>query len=157
ASPERAAPPPLAVPLAPGASLQEGRFGVGRVLGRGGFSVTYLGSDQPRLTPVAIKEFFPDGCVRKGLTVQPTGAWTPASYREARQEFLREGLTLAKLDHPGIVKVHRAFEENNTAYLVMEYLKGEDLQELVDAGGALSEWQAVDYVRRVGEALEAIH
>jgi WD40 repeat protein len=156
-SPDCAAPPPLALPLAPGANLQDGRFGVGRVLGLGGFSVTYLGSDRPHRTPVAIKEFLPDRCVRNGATVQPIGLWTAESYRDARQEFLGEGLTLANLDHPGIVKVHRAFEENNTAYLVMEYLKGEDLQELVNAGGALSEWQAVDYVRRVGEALEVVH
>ncbi len=139
-------------------TLADGAFTVGKVLGQGGFGITYLGSDVRLRRPVAIKEFFPQGCVRQHTTVQPTGVWTLAAYAEARQRFVEEGQRLARLEHPGIVKIYTTFEANNTAYLVMEYIRGQTLAEvLVLRGGRLEEAEAVGYLQRVGEALEAVH
>lgn len=141
-----------------GSTLAGHAFTIGKVLGQGGFGITYLGGDTRLRRPVAIKEFFPQGCVRQQMTVQPTGAWTPATYAEARQRFLEEGQRLARLEHPGIVKIYAALEANNTAYLVMEYIRGQTLAEVLTLrGGRLEEAEALGYLQRAGEALEAVH
>jgi WD40 repeat protein len=75
-----------------------------------------------------------------------------------KQKFLDEARLLASLNHPGIVKVYDFFEENNTAYMVMEYLRGKSLAKLVEErGGALSEQEAVGYILKVCEALDVVH
>jgi uncharacterized protein with WD repeat len=75
-----------------------------------------------------------------------------------KQRFLDEARLLASLNHPGIVKVYDFFEENNTAYMVMEYLRGKSLAKLVEErGGALSEKEAVGYILKVCEALDVVH
>jgi serine/threonine protein kinase len=75
-----------------------------------------------------------------------------------KQKFLDEARLLASLNHPGIVKVYDFFEENNTAYMVMEYLRGKSLAKLVEErGGALSEKEAVGYILKVCEALDVVH
>src|SRR5947209_6704294 len=122
-----------ALPL--GTHLLGGAYRVGRVLGQGGFGITYLGSDTRLQRPVAIKEFFPQGCVRRAHSVQPSGVWTAASYGEAKARFIQEGQTLARFDHPGIVHVLSAHEENGTAYLVMEYVQGKTLAQRLDECG----------------------
>ena len=76
----------------------------------------------------------------------------------AKEQFVKEAQTIARFDHPGIVRVYTAFEENNTAYMVMEYLQGRTLAELLEAsGGALSEPEAITHVRAVGQALKEVH
>jgi serine/threonine protein kinase len=75
-----------------------------------------------------------------------------------KQKFLEEARLLASLNHPGIVKVYDFFEANNTAYMVMEYLRGKSLAKLVEErGGALSEKEAVGYILKVCEALDVVH
>jgi WD40 repeat protein len=75
-----------------------------------------------------------------------------------KQRFLDEARLLASLNHPGIVKVYDFFEENNTAYMVMEYLRGKSLAKLVEErGGTLSEQEAVGYILKVCEALDVVH
>ncbi len=144
--------------LSPGSRLARGAYTVGKVLGQGGFGITYLGSDTRLVRPVAIKEFFPENCRRQGTTVVSVGSWTSETYADAKQKFLLEGQTLAKFNHPSIVRVFYAFEENNTVYIVMEYLRGKTLAERVtEAGGRLDETEALTYVREVGEALQVIH
>lgn len=147
----------LAQALPVGIKLQGSTFSVGKVLGQGGFGITYLGSDVRLRRSVAIKEFFPTGCVRQGNTVYPTSSMTAADYQSVKDKFLEEARILAQFQHPGIVRVYNSFEENNTAYMVMEYLKGKTLLKLVEDRGSLRESEAVDYVERVGEALEVMH
>ena len=77
--------------LASGSLLHDQAYSVGKVLGQGGFGITYLGSDRRLRRPVAIKEFFQAGCVRQSATVVPAGEWTPATYAEACTRFLHEG------------------------------------------------------------------
>src|SRR3712207_6483907 len=89
--------------LPPGTQLQGGLYAVGKVLGQGGFGITYLGSDARARRPVAIKEFFPYGSGRNGLEVHPAGVLTAADYVATRTKFLDEARVLAQFSHPGIV------------------------------------------------------
>jgi serine/threonine protein kinase len=143
--------------LPPGTKLQGGMYSIGKVLGQGGFGITYLGGDIRARRPVAIKELFPYGSTRRGTNVHPFGGLPASEYAGARARFLDEARILARFDHSGIVDVYGTFEENNTAYMVMELLRGKTLGQLVADHGPLSERDAVGYIRRVGEALEAVH
>ncbi|MFN3651248.1 MAG: serine/threonine protein kinase [Armatimonadota bacterium] len=143
--------------LASGCRLQNGLFTVGRVLGQGGFGITYLGSDTHLQRPVAVKEFFPQGCVRQNQTVRPSGGLSPADFQESRTRFVEEARTLARFQHSGIVQVYSTFEENNTAYMVMECLKGKTLARLIEEHGTLPEREAIGYAEKVGQALAVVH
>src|ERR1051326_386926 len=85
--------------LHPGTKLQGAKFTVGKVLGQGGFGITYLGADTTLGRSVAIKEFFPQGCVRRGTTVCPSGTITGSDYRAAREKFVEEARVLAQFHH----------------------------------------------------------
>jgi serine/threonine-protein kinase len=144
--------------LSHGTELLSGVYQIKKVLGQGGFGITYQGIDTRLNRPVALKEFFPEGCWRQGTTVVSAGRWTVDTYSNAKQRFLQEGRTLGQFNHPGIVKVFYYFEENNTAYMVMEYLQGHTLAELlVQRGGKMSESEALQYIGKVGKALEVLH
>ena len=144
--------------LSPGACLASGEYRIEQPLGQGGFGITYQGTDTRLNRAVAVKEFFPEGCWREGSTVVSAGRWNSDTYSNAKQKFLLEGQTLGQFNHPGIVRVFYYFEENNTAYMVMEYLRGKTLAELLkQRKGKLSEAQALEHIAKVGEALEILH
>ncbi|MEL6500170.1 MAG: serine/threonine-protein kinase [Cyanobacteria bacterium J06623_1] len=144
--------------LSPGACLADGEYRIEQPLGQGGFGITYRGIDTRLNRAVAVKEFFPEGCWREGSTVVSAGRWNSDTYSSAKQKFLLEGQTLGQFNHPGIVQVFYYFEENNTAYLVMEYLQGKTLAEyLKQHQGKLSEAKALEHITKVGEALEILH
>lgn len=143
--------------LAPGFELAGGNYRVEDILGQGGFGITYRALDSRLHRPVAIKEFFPMGCRRATGRVTAGGSWNEESYREARQRFLDEGRTLARFDHPGIVRVFAAFEENSTAYIVMELIDGETLESLLARRGKLAVDEALDLGSRVALALKEVH
>lgn len=144
--------------LSPGACLASGEYRIKQPLGQGGFGITYQGIDTRLNRAVAVKEFFPEGCWREGSTVVSAGRWNLDTYSNAKQKFLLEGQTLGQFNHPGIVRVFYYFEENNTAYLVMEYLKGKTLTEfLKQRQGKLSQARALEHIAKVGEALEILH
>jgi serine/threonine protein kinase len=140
-----------------GTRLQSGRYSVGKVLGQGGFGITYLGGDTQARRAVAIKELFPYGSLRRGLEVEPAGSLSAADYATARDRFLQEAQILTRFQHPGIVDVYASFLENNSAYMVMELLRGRSLGALLEERGPLPQREAVDYIRRAGEALETVH
>ena len=146
--------------LQPGTTLQGGKYRIERMLGQGGFGITYLATDITLDRKVAIKEFFPkDYCARDGSASHLTiGTESAADFvQRLKAKFLKEVRNIAKLDHPGIIKIHTAFEENNTAYYVMDYIEGENLAEMVQRNGALPEQRAVAYIKRTGKALQYIH
>jgi len=150
---------PLALPLRTRLGEQ---FIVGRVLGKpGGFGITYLGWDLRLQTRVAIKEYLP----RELATREPNGVrvigHTPQEssvFREGLKRFLGEARTLARLDHPNIVRVRQFFGANQTAYLVMDYYEGLSLAEYVERqGGRLSEDTARSLMLPVLDGLKAVH
>lgn len=144
--------------LSPGTQLLNGVYQIEKVLGQGGFGITYQGIDQRLDRPVALKEFFPEGCWRQGTTVVSAGRWTSATYSNAKQKFLQEGQALGQFNHPGIVRVFYYFEENNTAYMVMEYLHGRSLTDLLaKREGKMTQKEALVYIEKVGQALEILH
>ncbi len=143
--------------LSPGACLASGEYRLEQPLGQGGFGITYKGIDTRLNRAVAVKEFFPEGCWREGSTVVSAGRWNLDTYSNAKQKFLLEGQTLGQFNHSGIVQVFYYFEENNTAYMVMEYLKGKTLAEFLRQREKLSEAVALKQISQVGEALEIIH
>ena len=139
--------------------LQNGKYRIIRVLGQGGFGITYLAENILLGKKVAIKEFFPkDFCGRDNTSHLTLGTQNNAdTVSKLKARFIKEAQNIAKLDHPGIVHIHDIFEENNTAYYVMDYIEGENLNEIVKRNGALPEGKAVVYIVKVGEALEYIH
>ena len=109
---------------------------IGRCLGAGGFGVTYLAKDLNLGLTVAIKEYFPSCWAYRRKDTQEVCAFPDQklAYEHGKGEFLCEGQRLAELeDLPHIVDVYTFFEENGTSYLVMRYLKGKTLEEMVQA------------------------
>lgn len=146
--------------LKSGALLRHETYRIEKILGQGGFGITYLATDLALDRLVAIKEFFPkDYCDRVGDTSHITlGTSSSAEFvSRLKAKFLKEARNIAKLDHPGIIKIHAAFEENNTAYYVMDYIKGESLFDKVKRQGPLSLDAALKYIKGIGSALEYIH
>jgi serine/threonine-protein kinase len=140
-----------------GTTLGGGRYTVGRVLGQGGFGITYQGSDTQLRRVVAIKELFPDGSSRRDAHVIAPGSLGLHGFAAARAGFLSEARTLAQFDDPGIVRVWDAFEENGTAYLVMEKLVGETLGAKLEREKKLAPTEVERFTFMLAEALEAVH
>ncbi len=125
-------------------------------MGQGGFGITYRAEHVLLGKTVAIKEFFPkEYCERDGVTgaVSAGTSNTADTVAKLRAKFLKEARNIAKLDHPGIVRVHDIFEENGTAYYVMDYIEGGSLSDC----GVMSVQEALDVVRKVGAALGYLH
>lgn len=146
-------------PLPDGTLLHQ-HYRVVAFLGQGGFGVTYRGSDEKVKRPVAIKEYFPLGCARQGNVVVH-GKHSLQEFNTLRQKFIEEARTIARLNHPAIVKVYDVFQENNTAYMVMEYIHGKTLFAILEEyhaqGMQLPEREAVQYIIQTCEALEVVH
>ena len=131
-----AAPTAPARNLPVGTHLQNGKYTLGRVLGEGGFGITYQGAHRHLKRTVAIKELFPDGAVRHGVSVSVSERQRRDFHME-KESVLEEARIISRLNSPHIVEVHDVFLENNTAYIVMEYLEGQSLQERIEAEGPL--------------------
>ena len=121
------------VTLRPGQVV--GRYHIVSVLGQGGFGITYRARDSELGREVAIKEYLPAALAirQDGTTVLPRSTSAAEDFAWGRDRFIAEGRTLAALHRvPGIVLVHDFLEANGTAYLVMELLSGQTLQEQVE-------------------------
>ena len=143
--------------LQSGTTLCSGKYKIERVLGQGGFGITYLAVQTGLNRLVAVKEFFmKDLCNRDAQTchVSVPSIGSRELVERFRQKFLKEAQTIAAFDHPNIVRIHDIFEENGTAYYVMENIDGGALS---DQHLPMSESVAVDYIRQVGKALAYIH
>ena len=145
----------------PQGSILYGRYIIGRVLGQGGFGITYLAQDYQTKERVAIKEFFPDTMATRtgGTTVTPFSGERGENFAYGRNTFLEEAKTMAEfLDNPNIVRVHSYFEENGTGYFVMEYLDGVSFQQYIkDHGGRISWEETLKIMLPVLDALSAMH
>ena len=148
------------ISLQTGTTLRGGTYRIDRVLGQGGFGITYLATDLSLDKHVAIKEFFPkDFCDRDSSTSHVTlGTQSTSDFvGRLKAKFLKEAKNIAKFDHPNIIKIHAAFEENNTAYYVMDFIEGASLSDRVKRTGPLSRATALDYVVKIGGALDYVH
>jgi len=143
--------------LPPGTKLRQGAYSVGRVLGQGGFGITYKGSHTLLRRLIAIKEFCPFGCIRRGTSLFPSTELSVEDFKNMKQRFIFEARTLARISHPSVPKAYDVFEENNTAYFVMEYLEGESLADILKRRQRLDEEEAIRYIIQVGEVLETVH
>ena len=142
-----------------GSLLQGGRYRIEKVLGQGGFGITYLGVQTNLEAKVAIKEFFmKDLCNRDSNTSQVTvgSVGSRETVDSFRQKFIKEARNIFRLKHRHIIPVIDVFEENGTAYYVMEHIGGGSLADKV-RGGALPEEDAVRYTRQVADALAFVH
>ena len=143
--------------LQPNTILQGGKYRIEKLLGQGGFGITYLAEQCLLKKKVAIKEFFiRDLCARDDTANVYTITQTDMVERY-RQKFFKEAQILARLNHPGIVRVTDIFEENETAYYVMDYVEGESLDKIIKRNGPLPEHTALPYISKVADALEYIH
>jgi len=172
--------------LKAGALLYGGKYRIEKSLGQGGFGITYLAEQTNLGRKVCIKEFFikeygertaspqidseetvitggvpssrpkdVDATVLTGVSaVTSAAAEIMGKYRE---KFVKEARTIARLDHPGIVRIHDVFEENGTAYYVMDFIEGENLNDMVKREGPLPEGRALGYIRQVADALSYVH
>ena len=148
--------------LQPNTTLQGGKYRIEDVLGQGGFGITYLATQVSLNRRVAIKELFIGGegqaiNDRRGNQVVVTNSANQQSFIQQKEKFKKEALRLAQLNHPNLVKVHEFFEENGTAYFVMDYIVGESLRTKLNREGRLSESLVLNYMRQILPALEAAH
>lgn len=146
--------------LKQGTQLQGGRYRIEKVLGQGGFGITYLGVQTSLDDKVAIKEFFMKDLCNRDANTSNVSVGSVGS-RELvdgfRNKFIKEARNIRKLKHNNIVSIIDVFEENGTAYYVMEYLPGGNLKTMVDENGALDENTAIAYIRDLAKALNEVH
>lgn len=146
--------------LAKGTLLFHGTYRIEGKLGQGGFGITYLATDVALDKYVAIKEFFPNTYCKRDTSTSRVGVATEGSREfvtKLKLKFLKEARNIAKLDHPNIVRLHAAFEENDTAYYVMDYIEGTPLSQIVKTHGPLDRCKAVEYATLIGNALVYLH
>ena len=139
-----------------------GRYTIEKVLGQGGFGITYLGMDELHKKKVAIKEFFPQGIVTRNIeyedTVTVTLVGEKENYDKGKERFLKEAQTMAMFSKDeGIVKALDFFEINNTAYIVMEYLEGVTLKQYLRENKRIDAEDLVELLVPLIEALDEIH
>ena len=146
--------------LKPGTKLQGGKYEIVRTLGQGGFGITYEATHTLFERKVAVKEFFMKDCCNRDMETSHVSVPSVGSKElvdKFKRKFIKEAKTIVELDHPNIVRVTDVFEENGTAYYVMENLPGGSLADKVKKEGPLSEAQAEKYIRQVADALAYIH
>ena len=146
--------------LKKGSNLNNGKYRILDVLGQGGFGITYLAEQTSLGRKVAVKEFFMrEHCNRDAETshVSVPSVGSREFVEKFRQKFIKEARTIASFNNRNIIRIHDIFEDNGTAYYVMEYLEGKSLKTLVDERGPLTENIALQYIREVADALSAVH
>jgi serine/threonine protein kinase len=134
-----------------------GKYRLERILGQGGFGITYQAFDESLNRRVAIKELFPEGSTRNGNTLIAASSLGANGFAQTKQRFLEEAQTLAQFNHPGIVKVFEVFEAHGTAYIVMEALTGETLGMRLARETKLSENGVKYLATEICAALEVVH
>lgn len=144
-------------------TILSGKYLVGKVIGEGGFGITYLGFDLNLELIVAIKEFYPNGFVTREANhssrVSLYSGKNEADVSKWREGFINEAKNLAKFSNlNGIVEVRDFFNENNTAYIVMEYIDGITLKQyLKQNGGKISVDKTLEMMEPVIRALSKVH
>lgn len=146
--------------LAPG-SILLGKYIVGKVIGKGGFGVTYLAYDAYSGRKAAVKEFFPYGVALRAAgtsTVTVSSMDNAGAFKLGAEKFYDEAKLVSRFNgNPNIVGVYEFFYENDTVYFAMEYLQGHTLKEHINKNGTISAPQALFIAQNVANALMAAH
>ena len=150
--------------------LQKGKYKLKQVIGQGGFGITYKGIWHTEVkgslgamrteVPVCIKEyFFKDYCVRDAYSfrVKVHSDTGKLLFDKFKEKLIKEAKILSEVHHPYIVNVLEVFEENNTAYIAMEYIAGNSLKDKLAKEGMLPEAEVLRYIHQIGGALQFVH
>ena len=156
--------------LPEGQILQHGKYKLTHAIGQGGFGITYKGVWNTEVkgplgtvkteVPVCVKEFFfKDYCYREAdsLAVKVHSETGKTLFNKFKEKLIKEAKILSEVHHHYIVNVLEVFEENNTAYITMEYIAGSSLKSILERDGVLPEALMLTYVRQIGEALQFVH
>ena len=148
--------------LLPAGTLVADRYEILEVIGQGGFGITYKAYDSVLDVPVAIKEYYPSGIASRyheqSLDVQVGGSENRRLFEEGKKKFLEEARILARFsEDPNVVGVRNFFEDNQTVYIVMQYLQGESLKEYIEKNGKISFDEAYRLLRPDMQSLGRIH
>lgn len=148
--------------LQSGTLLQGGKYKIIEKIGQGGFGIVYKAFHESLQSNVCIKEFFfSDLCERakksSKITIISSSADKIQLVDSLKKKFIKEAQRLAQFQNPHIIHVMDNFEENNTAYFVMEYIEGGSLEDLINRTGAISEEKAKKIILPIIDALEAVH
>ena len=154
--------PPYCLP--PGTCLNH-RYYTGLILGEGGFGITYIGWDQTLSIPVAIKEYYPKGIIRRTAADRyAQGAYcyddsyVQGAYQKGLNAFLQEAKNLARFNQlDGVAVVRDYFTENDTAYIVMDYIDGSSVEKYIRDRGRISVEQVIQMLRPVMDTLQIMH
>lgn len=144
-------------------TILKGRYIVGRILGQGGFGITYAGYDLTLDIKVAIKEYFPMGFASRNYTVSNQVQWSTAQFnreqcRQGSENFLKEARRMAKLDSlTGIVRVRDTFPENGTSYIVMDFVEGETLKQKLSKTGVMGIHECLALLSPLMQSLGKMH
>lgn len=148
---------PLALPIG---SVLAGQYIIEKVLGEGGFGITYCAKDHKTGGYVAIKEFFPESmATRTNVTVVPYSGDNAENFSYGKDCFIQEAKTLAQfIGNENIIRIHSYFEENETAYFVMDYIEGVSFDTYIrNKGGKLSFDETLNILSPVMDALNLVH
>ena len=144
-------------------TVLNGKYMVGRAIGEGGFGITYIGWDLNLGIKVAIKEFYPEGFVGRygddSYTVRSFQGDSTVFFQKGKDKFLEEARSLGKfMNLPGIVSVKDFFLQNNTVYIVMEYLEGQSLKAYAkQKNGKVEKEELLEIIKPVIESLVEVH
>jgi formylglycine-generating enzyme required for sulfatase activity/predicted Ser/Thr protein kinase len=143
--------------LPPGTRLHE--YEIEKVLGHGGFGITYLARDKHLDKRVAIKEYLPNDLAARApdQTVTVRSPEVREAFKWGLESFIKEARVLGKFSHPSLIQVHRYFEANDTAYFVMEYAEGVTLASVLKHEGTLSEERLRKIIFPILNGLEEVH
>ena len=146
--------------LKSGTVLQDGKYEIRKTLGSGGFGITYLGVHHMLNKMVCIKEFFPREYYNRDDNSRSISLGSQGSAQLMnvyRSKFIKEARTIARLQHNNVITIYDVFEENNTAYYVMEYIEGDSLSGIIKRNGPMGAEKAKEYIYSVADALAYVH
>lgn len=144
-------------------TIIHGRYLVGKVLGQGGFGITYIGFDLVLNVKVAIKEYFPMGMATREQSRSNTLIWSPTQVdtkqrQDGYENFLKEARKTAKIDSiPSIVRVRDTFLENETAYIIMDFVEGVTLKDRLTKNGTMTVSDCIKLLSPMMEGLAQVH
>ena len=142
-------------------TILRGTYRIDSYLSSGGFGNTYVATNVEFEERVAIKEFFMKGVTQRDdnhTTVSVSNSENKDTFLQQKEKFKKEARRLRQLDNPHIVKVHDLFDENGTAYYVMDYVDGENLSErLKRSGKPMTEQEVLDILPQILDALKSVH